>query len=536
MALDGNIDLFDRQSIKGWAIDHENMSTPVTLLVTIDDQPEFQVLANGYRADLEQAGFGFGRHGFTINLHGLSPTQTHTVQITREDGSHVRGSPLSMQASPRFDDDFQQQLAAILMDTDETDELASRAAFLAQQADRLLQVRADRRAGRPSPTVERQFRVRWTGQGPDPYQEAKPRALVIDDVLPVPSRDAGSCAVISHMHSLQRLGYEVVFAPSDMAGGPASALLEAAGISCCCAPWCGSVEEVLRREHRSFKLVYIHRNSNARYMPMVRYHQPRARIVFSVADLQHLRLARQATVEQRPELTEASKQIRNVELSAGNFADRVITHSTVEAAMLVQSLPKQKVHVVPWTVRPQPTAVPLQQRSGLAFIGSYGHLPNLDAAWWLVQELMPLVRARDASIECLLVGSNMPDALRAAVGPGIRPLGHVDDLNSVFDQVRLTIAPLTFGAGVKGKVLESLAAGVACACTPIAAEGMDWSGTLIETIGENANAVADIVVRLHTDLAFNAACTQAGLDYVTEHLSEARIDQLMADAVGTQAA
>ena len=532
MALIGNIDLFDRLSIKGWAIGDGDASTPATLMVTIDEQPTFRVLANAYRADLEQAGFGFGRHGFTVNLHGLSPMQAHTVQITREDGSHIQGSPLSMQPSPRFDDEFQLQLADLLIDTASPDELATRAAFLAQQADRLLQARADRRANRPSPTAERQFRVRWTGQGPDPYQDPKPRALVIDDTLPVASRDAGSCAVISHMHSLQRLGHEVVFAPSDMGGGAAAELLEAAGIACCCAPWCGSVEEVLRREQRSFKLVYIHRNSNARYMPMVRYHQPRARIVFSVADLQHLRLSRQATVEQRPELAEASKQIRNVELSAANFADRVITHSTVEAAMLAQSLPKAKIHVVPWTVQPRPTAVPLEQRSGVAFIGSYGHVPNLDAAWWLVQELMPLVRAKDPFIECLLVGSNMPDTLRAAVGPGIRPLGHVEDLGSVFDRVRLTIAPLTFGAGVKGKVLDSLAAGVACACTPIAAEGMEWSGALLETVGANAAAVADVVVRLHSDLAFNAACSQAGLDYVAEQLSEQRVDRLMAEAVG----
>ena len=109
----------------------------------------------------------------------------------------------------------------------------------------------------------------------------------------------------------------------------------------------------------------------------------------------------------------------------------------------------------------------------MAFIGSYGHAPNLDAAWWLIQEVMPLVRAQDDGIECLLVGSNMPDTLKSAVAPGIRPIGRIEDLSGLFDRVRLTVAPLAFGAGVKGKVLDSLAAGVPCACTPIAAEGLD---------------------------------------------------------------
>ncbi len=535
MTLDGNIDLFDRDGIKGWALDLDDLPSPVTLLVTVNDQPSSRILANAYRADLEQAGFGQGRHGFAINLHGLSPLRPHTVQVTREDGTHVQGSPLVIQPALRFDEAFQAQLADVLADTAETEDLTSRAAFLAQQANRLLQLRADRRSNRPSPTAERQFRVRWTGNGPDPYQAPQPRALVIDDTLAQENRDAGSNAIISHMRSLQRLGYAVVFAPADMAGGPGAAALEAMGLSCCCAPWCGSVEEVLRRERHSFSLVYIHRGTNAPYMPLIRTHQPKAKIVFSVADLHHLRVARQALVEQRPELTEISKQLRNVELSAAQFANCVITHSPVEAAMLRQALPNARVHVVPWAVPPRPTAVPLEHRSGLAFIGSYAHRPNVDAAWWLIQEVMPLVRSRNPSIECLLVGSSMPDALHAAAGPGIRPMGRVDDLAGVFDQVRLTVAPLTFGAGVKGKVLDSLAAGVPCACSPIAAEGLDWSGPLLEMVGENAAGLADVVIRLHTDLAFNAACSQAGLAYVTEQLSEARLDRLMAETVGAAA-
>ncbi len=532
MALDGNIDLFDRTNIKGWALDAAHSAEPVALSITVDDQPSFSVLANAYRADLEQAGFGFGRHGFTVNLHALSPLRAHTIQVTREDGSHIRGSPLVLQPSMQFDAAFQAELSAMLIDAPGADDLLPRAAFLAQQADRLLQVRADRRAERPSATAERVFRTRWTGQGAEPQGDSKPRALVIDDTMPAANRDAGSNAVTSHMLSLVRLGYAVVFVPANMAGGADAAALQAAGISACCAPWCGSVEELLRRERHSFKLIYVHRNSNAHYLPMLRHHQPRARIVFSVADLQHVRLARQASVEQRPELTEASQIVRNMELSAAHFADRVITHSPVEAAILRQALPKAKVHVVPWAVPPRPTAVPVAQRSGMAFIGSYGHLPNLDAAWWLVQELMPLVRAQDPTIECRLIGSNMPDGLRAAVGPGVRPVGQVDDLATVFDEVRLTVAPLTFGAGIKGKVLDSLAAGVPCACTPVAAEGLEWGAPLPEMVGGNAAEVAAAVVRLHNDFAFNEACRQAGLAYVADTLSEQRVDALMVQAVG----
>ena len=537
MGMLGNIERADRQGVQGWVRDEADPSSPVSLVVSVDDEVVSRVLANVYRQDLEQAGFGNGRHGFLLKLEGLPPTSTHTVRVSREDDStDVPGSPIVIPATLRFDAEMRDHLATMLADAETDEELSERAAFLAQQADRLLQLRADRRSNRPDRTGHRQFRARWSGRGGAAEPERPQRVLVIDDTTPNANRDAGSQAVISHIRSLQRLGYAVVFAPANMDGGPDVVALESMGVACCCAPWSGSVEEVLRREAGGFALVYLHRGGNARYLPLIRHFQPSARVVYSVADLHHLRLARQAEVEQRPELTEASQRVRAAELSAARFADSVITHSSHEAALLKRDLPDAKIHVVPWHVPVRPTTVPWSERRGLAFIGSYGHAPNLDAAWWLIQEVMPLVRAEDDSIECLLVGSNMPDSLKAAGAPGIQPVGRIENLPSLFDSVRLTAAPLAFGAGVKGKVLDSLAAGVPCACTPIAAEGMDLPDDLLGTVAPDAAGLAKVILRLHRDEAFNRTCSASGLAYVTAALSEERLDTSMRTALGLRLA
>lgn len=126
----------------------------------------------------------------------------------------------------------------------------------------------------------------------------------------------------------------------------------------------------------------------------------------------------------------------------------------------------------------------------------------------------------------------MPEALKAAVAPGVRAVGFVDDLAGLFDQIRLTVAPLNFGAGLKGKVLDSLAAGLPCACTPIAAEGMDFAAPLQAMVGIGAQGLAEVILRLHDDEALNASCSQAGLDYVSANLSNARIDAAMREAAG----
>src|SRR5262249_38292409 len=123
------------------------------------------------------------------------------------------------------------------------------------------------------------------------------RALVIDDHLPTPQRDAGSNAILSHVAALQRLGYDVALVPSAGFRPPREAVqaLESLGIRVYAAPYFASVEEVLRRQAGAFDLVYMHRVSNAfSYGELVATYCPSALRIYGVADLHHVRVARQA--------------------------------------------------------------------------------------------------------------------------------------------------------------------------------------------------------------------------------------------------
>src|SRR5258708_38641156 len=114
---------------------------------------------------------------------------------------------------------------------------------------------------------------------------------------------------------------------------------------------------------------------------------------------------------------------------------------------------------------------------------------------------MPLVWRTDPGIECLLVGSDMPTSVRSLARPGVEILGEVSDLQaSVYDRVRLTVAPLRYGAGVKGKVLDGLAAGVPCVMTAVAAEGMPPPPVLQDLVGRTAEGVAGLLCQLHLGL------------------------------------
>ena len=144
---------------------------------------------------------------------------------------------------------------------------------------------------------------------------------------------------------------------------------------------------------------------------------------------------------------------------------------------------------------------------------------------------MPLVWRRDPDLTCILAGSDMPETIRRLARPGLVTLGHVADLSEIFDRVRLTVAPLRYGAGVKSKVLASLAAGVPCVMSPIAAEGIALPPLLSGLVGATPAALAERIVRLHADTAANLAASRAGLALMKEAFAQARVQAALKAAI-----
>jgi glycosyltransferase involved in cell wall biosynthesis len=360
------------------------------------------------------------------------------------------------------------------------------------------------------------------------------RALVIDDRMPDAARDAGSNAILGHMRALIALGYQVEFVATQQIVDDAAPLPLPHGFDAVHwhqAPAVATVEEVLRRNAGAYELIYLHRLSNASaYAGLARHWCPRAHVVYSVADLHHLRLARQAQVQGLPNLLARARAVKQAELLAMRSVDTVITHSLAEAEYLAREASGTRVHVVGWPIEAGARDVEFARRSGIAFIGSAAHDPNRDAVPWLVHEIMPRVWERDPTIICNIVGADWTAVLPEHLDRRIQFTGKVPDLAAVFDEIRLTVAPLRFGAGIKGKVLESFAAEVPCVMTPVAVEGLPLTPDVRRLIAEKPDQIADLICLLHANAGANAEAAQAGLgmlaknfttDGVQRHLSAA---------------
>jgi Hint domain/Bacterial Ig-like domain len=212
------------------------------------------------------------------------------------------------------------------------------------------------------------------------------RALVIDSRCPEVGHDGGSNAILDHMRALQAAGFQVSFLALHRDGMNTRAL-SSLGVTMLSLPASGRVSEVMRAHAGQFDLVYLHRVERAMHCLKLARQYFDAQIVYSVADLHHLRLKAQSRIDQEHafELIQEAQMLALQELTAALAADCVITHSVSEAAQLEQLktiADARKVRVVPWTVPVAPVHRPFADRSGVAFIGGFAHAPNVDAARW----------------------------------------------------------------------------------------------------------------------------------------------------------
>jgi hypothetical protein len=378
--LEGNLDDASHTLINGWAFDPSRPGVPVWLEVLVDDGVVGRVLANQHRPDLEHDGRGSGHHGFALWLqHGLSPLTPHVVRVRRVgDGAELPGSPRLLE--PREGTTLVRS-ADLLPAVEAAVHAAPDMAALDQllwslqgSIDRVRELRAQRQMANASNPDDGVALLARANRQPKKLR----RALVIDDRLPDPARDAGSNAVLGHMRALLGLAYAVEFVPAKQMVADAPPHVPGFdAVEWHVAPAVASVEEVLRRNAGAYELIYLHRLGNAfAYAGLAREWCPRAHVVYSVADLHHLRLARQARVLGETKLMAQARGVKQAELFAMRTANAVVTHSPAEAEYLAREAPGARVHVVGWPIEVAPRNVAFARRSGVAFIGSPGHEPN----------------------------------------------------------------------------------------------------------------------------------------------------------------
>lgn len=363
---------------------------------------------------------------------------------------------------------------------------------------------------------------------------ARHRVLIVDATTPTPDQDSGSLRMVNLMRVLASLGAQVSFLPENRAfDARYTPMLQALGVEALYAPWAQDPVKLLRERGREFDLVILSRHYvAASFAGLVRLHAPQARLAFDTVDLHYLREERAAALTGQAELARQAAATRRQELALMRECDLSFVVSPVEQELLRREVPEARVEVLSNVHEVHGCRRPFAARRDLLFVGGFQHPPNTDAVLWFVREVLPLVHAREPAIVFHVIGSKVPEEIRALAGERVVVHGYVEDLDPWMDGCRVSVAPLRYGAGVKGKVNMAMSCGLPVVATPIAVEGMHVVDGREVLVAESAADFAAAVLRLYGDEALWNALSAAGLANVEEHFSLAAARATLARVLG----
>lgn len=353
-----------------------------------------------------------------------------------------------------------------------------------------------------------------------------PIVLVKDHQVPRPDFDSGSVRVRRLLDQLVELGCRVVFFPGNHARlEPYTTDLQQAGVTV--LPAAELQQAFLAEAGSEISLALLSRPQVAwSLVEELRVAAPRCVIAYDTVDVHFVRLERQAALAEADGESASAAALRRkalasreMELGLARSCDVTLVVSETEQELLRELVPDADVRVLSNVHEVQWDSPGPGQRSDVLFVGSFDHPPNTDAALWAVREIMPLVRQQCPDAVLHIVGSNPTDAVLDLAGDGVEVHGWVQDLTPMYARSRVTLAPLRFGAGVKGKVGESLAVGVPVVGTALAMEGMHLEPDKDVLVADDAPGIADAVVRLLTDDAEWQRLSDAGKAGVASQFS-----------------
>lgn len=346
------------------------------------------------------------------------------------------------------------------------------------------------------------------------------RVLLLDHDTPKPDQDAGSYAAVQEMKLLQKLGCKITFVSSNLAHmGKYTTALQDMGVECLYTPFYRSTHDVLQKRGHEFDLVYIIRYSVAESVLKSIRKYTKAKVVLNNCDLHFLREMRAANLGDSADL-ESAMETRSRELEVIDKVDAVLSYNDTEHSVISShTFDANKIFKCPWVLSNKEFKVPFAKRNGFAFLGSYNHLPNREAVEFVVKEVMPLLRAQNAGLTFHVYGSSVTQEIEALACDDVVIEGFVDSLDTLFDERRVFIAPLLSGAGIKGKVLESVSYQVPCVLSPVAAESTGLIHELNSMIATTPEEWASSIMKLYTDEETWKRLSAKALELVDERYS-----------------
>lgn len=366
------------------------------------------------------------------------------------------------------------------------------------------------------------------------FIQAPKTVAIIDSLLPTFDQDSGSRRMFEIVKMMLRLGIEVIYMPQARPKQePYYSMLVNMGVLVVVIPkYEKTTRRLLRLLAPIIDIAWICRPDNNRKHGRLAK-QLGLHWLNDTVDLHFLREERAASIQgMRKKGLRRIKHRKNRELLLMRQSDLVIAITTSEADVLRQhqinhSTVVPNVHFAADGPHPD-----FNKRDGLCFIGGYRHPPNVDAAVWLVEEVMPLVWSKRPDIKINLLGSMPPPKVNELKAKMVNVPGYIPDVSSYFRSSKIFVAPLRYGAGMKGKIGQSFEYGLPVITTSIGAEGMDLLDGHHYIHAESASDFAQAILKLYDDerlwTKLSKGASEAIQPYIPERIME-KLDHILSE-------
>jgi len=366
----------------------------------------------------------------------------------------------------------------------------------------------------------------------------KIHVLVIDHYIPQWDQDAGSRTIYQYLEIFLDLGFQVTFWPDNLYKDPVyGPALQAMGIEVIYGPrFHNGFEDFIEERGKLYDAVFVSRPHVAeRYLSLLRKHSP-ARVLYYGHDLHFRRMeaSRQLGVSVDPQ---SIGDMRELELRVCRDCDVIFYPDPEEVKIIAEQVDSDRSVIAnPVFVyddaeidaaRVRLSSIAERRGNRLLFVGGFNHSPNREGIAWFVKEVLPLVAERVPDVHLDVAGSNPPPDIVDLASQTVRILGRVSDerLLQLYDECAVAVAPLRYGAGVKGKVIEAMALGVPVATTTTGAQGIDAFDEAL-FIGDTAENLAEELVRALTDREQAARRSERALDFIKHHYGRSALSDL----------
>ncbi len=366
-------------------------------------------------------------------------------------------------------------------------------------------------------------------------QPGRKNILVIDHHLPMPEKDAGSLRMFHILNILRRLGHHVTFIPDNLADMPPYGdKLRKRGIKVVYHPYIKKVRDYLTSHGSEFDAVVLSRCDFARkHIADVRLHAPQSRIIFDTVDLHFLRTDRQAELTSDPKIRERASEKRQLEYDLIDQADETWVVSEVEQKLLREARPGKSIEIVPTIVDVPGSKTPFSLRRDFLFIGGFQHTPNIDAVIFFLEKIHPLVEQHLSDAKFYIIGDKAPPEVVALATDNVIVAGLQPDVRPFFESVKLSVAPLRYGAGIKGKINLSMGFGVPVVATSLAVEGIALTDREDILIADEPENFARALIELYESEELWNRLSTNGIKITKAHYSVSavrkRLNRLLSD-------